>query len=220
MVEFDSIKIKDQLGRPENKGISVKRPIDTIIVESNTAHIDKKTPGHSFILSHWKNSILGIPALGMDGSQIVLGDAGRTTTLQRVVSPGKIYREHFRDSYYSDTTKTTADWAVTLGQLDFTAGEVAESTAIAYNDGTVATATFNAEASTGDLTELTYKLSADGGSNWKTVTHATQHAFSNTGTDLRLRILGGGGVWPTAWGTWGSTLSAPVTLTLVQIEYG
>ena len=35
---------------------------------------------------------------------------------------------------------------------------------------------------------FTYELTADGGSNFESVTPGTAHTFTNTGTDLRFRI--------------------------------
>jgi len=35
-----------------------------------------------------------------------------------------------------------------------------------------------------------YYLSADGGSNWEEVQNNVEHLFTNTGTDLRFKIVG------------------------------
>jgi len=42
-----------------------------------------------------------------------------------------------------------------------------------------------------DKSDATYELSADGGSNWESVSIGVLHAFANTGTDLQVKITYG-----------------------------
>ena len=81
--------------------------------------------------------------------------------------------------------------------------EIAQSNSIALANGTITKATITVEVSSGDITDLAFTLTADGGSNFESVTHGVQHTFTNTGTDLRFKI----------------TASGSVTLTLVKIIY-
>lgn len=99
------------------------------------------------------------------------------------------YQETFYDNDFKDTGSTTATWDTSAKTLSFTVGQVAQSTSIDYNNGTISTATMEVTISSG--TPVLY-LSADGGSNWESVTSGTPHTFTNTGTDLRWKITSAG----------------------------
>lgn len=203
MVEWDSVKVKDQLGRPEDKNITVKRYAEEIIVEDNPLHIKKQSLGNSWIVGSSTNGLVGTNTGTVGGGQQVVGPSSRTEVLQVVASPDKIFREHFYDNFYANTGSTTADWAVTPGQLSFTNTEIAVSNEIAYNHGTITKALLTVAISSGNLSDLSFELTADGASNWENITHASQHTFTNTGTDLRFRI----------------TASGTVTVTSIRVEY-
>jgi len=93
------------------------------------------------------------------------------------------YTEDFFDEDFEDTTGT-ASWSTT-GSVTFTSGQIALSKSIDFNNGTITVATLNSTEVSGSFT---YELSADGGSNFESVTPGTAHTFTNTGTDLRFRI--------------------------------
>lgn len=204
MVEFDAIKIKDQLGRPENKNIIVKRFSQDVVVEANTVTMKKNYDGHSFILGHTTNGVLGT-ANGIDGSQIVLGEANRSIVLHRVFNPTDVYREHFRDTNFQDTDEpNTADWDTTNFRLAMSTSAnhatvyntIAQSESIRYNDGTTITATLSCTETKWNPADLIkYYLTANGGATWEVVTKNTQHTFTVTGTDLKYRVIffGNGG---------------------------
>ena len=92
------------------------------------------------------------------------------------------YTEDFFDTDFFDDPNSTGDWLTGV----ITTGQTLRSLSIDFNNSTVsvATATFT-ESGPGTPT---FYLSADGGSNWETVTSGVTHTFSNTGTDLRWRI--------------------------------
>lgn len=192
MTEYDSVKVKDQLGRPEDKGITIKRFDDTVIPEVGPTEVFKRDITNSFILSDATNGRLGVYN-GAGGKQIVLGWDDRDKLLTVVSNPNKIFHEHFRHTYFKDAA-TTADWAVSEGQLNFTTGEIAQSTSIALLDGTIYKSTINVIVFSGSVSNLAFQLSADGGSHWENVTHATEHSFTVTGTDLRFKITASGTV--------------------------
>lgn len=111
------------------------------------------------------------------------------------------YVDYFTDSDFQDTGVTDATWG-TNGQIAFTSGQIAQSLSIDLNNGTITGATITFE---GSGTYDVY-LSADGGSNFEAVdlgldlpftlpaSFASQaHTFSNTGTDLRWKIVESGG---------------------------
>ena len=117
-----------------------------------------------------------------------------------VLSPDNEFREFFDSDTYKDAS-TTADWAVTPGQCDFTTGEVATSEIIALSDSTYASATLTATGT--NLTNLTFELRFDG-SNWETVTSGTQH----------------NSLYPSTSGIeWRATASGTATLTKIKVEY-
>ena len=78
---------------------------------------------------------------------------------------------------------TTADWSTT-GSVVFDAGEIAESLAIDFNNGTISQVKFTFTEVSGSFD---YEATADGGSNWESITSGTLHVFTDTGTDLRWR---------------------------------
>ncbi len=95
-----------------------------------------------------------------------------------------IYDENFGDTRYKDTVNTTATWSGT-GSVTFTSGQVAQSTSIDLDNSTITAAKLTSTEVSGTLL---YELSANGGTNFETVTSGTRHFFANTGTDLRFRI--------------------------------
>lgn len=100
---------KDNIGkRDTTRNILLKRNSEKVLIEENTTVIKTDTIGHSFILGHSVNGVLGT-ANGVDGSPVVLGESGRTETIVRINNPNNTYREHFRDDTFEDSVNTTAD---------------------------------------------------------------------------------------------------------------
>lgn len=101
------------------------------------------------------------------------------------ISQGRnIYDEDFNDIDYKDAVNTTAtNWG--SDSIQFTSGQVAQSSSFDFNNGTILTARLISTEVSGSFD---YELSADGGSNWEVVTSGTKHIFTNTGDDLRFRI--------------------------------
>jgi len=77
-------------------------------------------------------------------------------------------------------------------KFDFTAGQLFETTNL--YDPTLAITVDRAFPSIDmdDSGATVIELTADGGANWEVATNNAVHDFSNTGTDLRLRVTGGG----------------------------
>lgn len=186
MPEFDSVKVKDQLGRPEDVGVVIKRFTETAILESNTVAVNHKSIGASFILGHQANGVLGVTS-GVTGKQVTLGESARVLTLWAIASPNKIHREHYRDNYFKNAS-TTGDWAVTSGELGLSAGEIAVSSSVAYNDGTVSKVTLSVTPSSGSASNLMLQVSANGGSIWMDVVNNRETIVTATGVDLRYKI--------------------------------
>ncbi len=207
MVEFDSIKVKDQLGRPEDKNITIKRKTETLVIESNTLSLSKKSLGDSWICGSSTNGLVGTNTATEGGGQQVVGGSGRVDVLQAVVNPNKVYREHLRDTYFQDSdAPNTADWDTTNFRIAMSSSSnhatvyntVATSGSFAYADGTITKAVFTVdETKWNENDQIILRLSADGGDNptWEDVTNGEEHSFEVTGTDGRWMIIfvGNGG---------------------------
>lgn len=92
------------------------------------------------------------------------------------------YTEDFIDADFEDSDNGNASWSTT-GSVEFTSGQIAQSTSIDYNNGTITTATLTSTEVSGSFD---YEMTADG-TNWESVTSGVAHTFSSTGTDLRWR---------------------------------
>lgn len=180
MPEYDSVKVKDQLGRPEDVGFSIKRFTDTIIIEELSTVITKRDVSTDTI---WGN---------FNWNESNWDDTYDNSPVTKfVVNPNRTYNEYFRDDYFKDAT-TTADWASTPGELSFTNGKIAQSKSIALNDGVINQATISMEFNSGSSGLITSELSADNGSNFESVTNNIVHNFTNSGTSLIFKLTSSG----------------------------
>lgn len=100
-----------------------------------------------------------------------------------------VYTEDFIDADFEDTSGTAA-WSTT-GVLTFTGSQTALSTAIDKDNGTITSATMTITVNSGSA-NLTYYMTANGGSDWESVTNGVAHTFSDTGSDLRWKIVSSG----------------------------
>ena len=112
-----------------------------------------------------------------------MGEDSRTETFVSVNNPNNIMYERFNVTTFIDTDATTATVTVADEDVDFTSAEILQSLAVAK--GTTYT---KATLTSDSTTNVTFKMSADGGSHWESVTSGTQHTFTNTGTDLRYQV--------------------------------
>ncbi len=126
-----------------------------------------------FILGHSSFGLLGTGQLGDT-------DMGAETD-HFIQQFDNSYIENFIDDDFEGAGN--ASWSTT-GSVTFTAGQIALSSSIDFNNGTITIATLNSTEVSGSFD---YEMTADG-SNWESVTPGTTHTFSNTGTDLRFRI--------------------------------
>ena len=132
-------------------------------------------PFRSFILGHPGSAILGTSELGEHAINFVVTS---------VTNYNKIMNERFNFITYKNASATTATWDTSGETTTYTSGQLAQSLAVALNDGTITTATLTATEVSGSFD---YHMSADGGSNWESVSSGVAHTFTNTGTDLRWR---------------------------------
>jgi len=128
--------------------------------------------GSNFILSHTTQGVLGTDVLGRQA------DASTNHFVKQYENE---YTENFIDSDFEDTD-SDCTWDDD-GSILFTSGQIAQSSSIDYNNGTITSAKLT---STEDSGSFDYEMTADG-TNWESVTSGTSHTFSNTGTDLKWR---------------------------------
>lgn len=198
----DTAAIRDQLGRdPDTFQVLNADYYENIGMEEGTTVIKTHYIGHSFILGHPTNGVLGI-ANGVDGEQIVLGEAGRLLTIVRVTNPNYIYHEHFTDEDFKDTA--TADWDTTNFRIAMssnpshvpTYNTEAVSTQVALNDGTITQVKVIATETLYDSDEvIKYFVKTSSGGSWEEVTNGQTTTLAASGTELYFKItfLGNGG---------------------------
>lgn len=116
MAEFDSIKVKDQLGRPEDKGIFVKRKVETLVIDDDDLRLFKKSIGNSWIVGSPTNGIVGPNTNTVGGGQQVVGASERTINLRQ--SAGTI-REWIVVDSFIDTDSTTANVDLNTHEITF-----------------------------------------------------------------------------------------------------
>lgn len=150
-------------------------------VENQTQDIRDVGNEFSFVLGHPDGGVLGTNQLG---------DRRQAAVTVFVQQSSNIYNENFNDTDFKDTGNTTATWTGT-GSVTFTADQVARSTSIDLDNGTITQATMTPTIVSG--TTFTLELSANGGTNFETVTSGVRHFFTNTGTDLIWRATIGKG---------------------------
>ena len=176
---------------------------ETVIVEEGATRIQTETIGNSWIVGSSTNGIVGTNTGTQNGSQQVVGGAGRVTTLAGVVNPENRFIDRFNFDDYIDTGNTTATVDTSTDyQIEFTDAEVAQSEVIAYQDGTTIRRA-NLTAETNGAGSLAFQMSADNGSNWENVTSGNEHTFTNTGEKL----------------LWKATATDTINLTKIQIIY-
>lgn len=187
----DKDQIKIQLGpRDRTDGDLVFRKYEETLIPRQLSMItSKQTIGDSFVLGHPDNGVLGTDTLGENN----LG----SVTRYRVTNPSNIFRDYLRSTTFKDAANTSATWDTTNFRITFAATQVAQTLALSLNDGTIATALLKlTTANVTNIGNLTFELSADGGSNWVETTYdSVTDEFSTItftaaqqGTELLLRM--------------------------------
>jgi len=139
--------------------------------------------------------------------QNALGNINPEMTIENVTNYNNIHYELFTTTQLKDTDNTTAVWTGD-GVVAFNETEIAQSLETYKDTNNISSAKLVATTEESGVTFL-YHLSADGGENWELVDNNVLHSFTNTGNDLRYKIVGIEGTgFPTLWGTWG-TLTGP-----------
>ena len=161
------------------------------IFNNNTTNLKKLTPRYRKVLKedYDEASDISIWGFGTSDGYFDWG-SGKWGTMADAFDPEEdFFIQQYLNTYTEDFDDTdfegsgTATWG--SGSLSFTSGQIGLSTSIDFNNTTITTATLTSTESSGSFT---YELTADGGSNWETVTSGVAHVFVNQGTDLRFRV--------------------------------
>ena len=104
---------KDNLGtRDTTKDQVLFRNRESIYVEEDSSIEEKQLVGSAFVLGHPVNGILGTSAFGA-------GTLG-SWTVHAVVNPNNIFREHFRDNFfYNSSDSSGVSWDTTNFRIEF-----------------------------------------------------------------------------------------------------
>ena len=204
-IEQDKNDIRIQIGRdPAITPFLVLEYDANVILEEGTAKIFTQNLDDSWIVGSVSNGIVGDNTGTEGGGQQVVGATSRVFTVKEILNPNNVFYENFRDDVYKGAG--TADWdSVTDFQLEMTNGETQLSEVIALQTGvTYNNATMFVTIASGDLADLTLKLSANSGSNKETVTHGTLHTFTDKDTTGII---------------WEISSSGTVTISKIKIVY-
>lgn len=109
--QYDYVKVKTQLGDPDNAGLFHNFFTETVTIEESPIKVYSSTIGHSWIVGSSTNSIVGTNTGTEDGEQQVVGSAGRVDTTSSISNTNKRYYEPFILTTYEDTTNTSATWS-------------------------------------------------------------------------------------------------------------
>jgi len=240
--EFDNIKTKDQLGKPDE--ISIFGPFkmtENFVIEAQPRVVFKRGTADfskwgtmlwgtdnwyyvdaSFILGDGTLGILGTSVLGVTVEEFVEQQVTsyNNTAIVRFLYEDTVDSANFPVTHsFTDSTNTTATQDVANQEVVIDDGEVWTSKSLFKDideNQIISSATMEVDTTT----YLVLELSADGGSNWETVTNLTEHLFTNTGSDLRARVTTSSGLgFPTAFGTWGVAGVISTTITLIKVSY-
>jgi len=132
--------------------------------------------------------IFGNPTYGILGTSR-LGDADMGVLTNGIIQQyNNIYTENLYDNDFKDIVNTTANWDTTSHAILFAVAQQAQSLSIDYNNGVITSARLTA-IENGGAFPYQYYLTSDGGTHWESVTNGILHTFTNTGIDLRWRII-------------------------------
>ena len=140
----------------------------------------------ALILGHTVYGILGTGKLRDDSSS-----TGNVYVAQEIIQGQNIYQEDFYDEDFKDTTNNTANWDLVNNQVDNSTGTVFQTSSIYLdnNGDDLKTITLTSDEDLGTGVSIIYSISADGGSNWQTITKGTLQTITTQGKDLRLKAV-------------------------------
>lgn len=159
--------------------------------------------GNSWIAGSSTNAIVGTWTGTVGGSQLIVGDSSNTETLVQVRPKDNFYYNFLRATS-TNTSTASATYGLLLSastgtvdttnfRIDMDNAEVIEWIIFKDAGQTVrgATVILDTDSSRTNMTfgtNVALTMSADGGSNYESVTNNVEHTFTNTGSELRLRL--------------------------------
>ena len=193
--DFDNIAVKNQLGRPDDLALfgPFKSTDDLILEDMPDIVVKYDMTGASI----WGKAVWGTD--DWEGPY----DYESEETVELITNLNDTFKWNFqteltRDAKgrmatygLTDTANSTAtEDILTNNRVDFTSGQVWTSTSAFKDIRTNATpriitsAALNLEASG----TFTFEMSANGGVDWEEVSLNTEHIFTDTGSDLRIKV--------------------------------
>lgn len=163
-------QVRDEIGTEPDTNTIVKVKQEKVKIVEGPTVTKTIDIGSTFYLNHATNGLLAD-----SGTINYLYDDRQTPVIETVTNPYQRYIERFVTTNFKDTTYTTADWNTTTNTLDFTAGEIAQTSSIFYNGQDIISATPKCTEVSGTLN---YYLSRDGGVNWFDTTNNTKNLFN------------------------------------------
>lgn len=178
--------MRQQISSEPNIQPVVKVKVENLYLEQGSTSISKRTLGNAWIVGSSTNGIVGPNTNTQNGSQQVVGGAGRLDILQFVLNPDDKYIERFQNTLFFDSASSTGSWS--SGSASLTTGQTIRSKIIAKSSKTIFRATLNTNNSSSDLT---YYMKVEGrvpNSGWEEVTPGVEHTFGIPGTELFWRV--------------------------------
>jgi hypothetical protein len=193
---IDAVRVRDQLGKPDNTAIFgpfrkqeilKARETPTIVITYDTS-----------VGARWDDAGTTWDGPDLNDKWLDYSDSNIRTFSRIVNNDNEFYWNFNQSEQLGDDNKqltygfigsnNTCTIDTTNLQATFTSGQILEIVS-AFKDSSssqvVTAATLNVTIDSGSFD---LEMSANGGSNWETVTNNTTHIFTNTGSDLRIRI--------------------------------
>ena len=116
MAQFDYLKTKDQLGRPDSTGLLVKKVTDSLNIEDRPLIIYKDTLDEieRWNLTTWNGGIW-------------YGTVATSANMVRVVNRNNTHYERFINNNLKDVPNTTGTWDITNKRIVLTDGQQAQN---------------------------------------------------------------------------------------------
>lgn len=179
----DSANTQNNLNPQQSVFPILKRHTENLLIEEAPTIIQSNTTTDMAI---WDNANTTWDGVDADDEWDSYSSAGNA--ILHITNPRNYFIERFGfDTLVLGTgTQSTANKT-----FSFTAGQTYIGRA--YLDGTSTNTVVSATLSTTETSgTYTYEMSANGGANWESVSLNTSHTFTNTGSDLRIRITENG----------------------------
>ena len=171
--------IKNQLRKASNTINVFRTNTDTIPFKERVVMVKSQAIGNHFTLDHPTNGVLDSSVLELDTG---LGALSTDVVQWR----NDVVKEFLYHSDFIDVSNSTS--SIGDSSVLFDDGDTLRSEDLTTGLGIVVSATFVSAGNVSGSGSFSYYLSADGGSNWESVSLNNLHVFSNVGSQLRYRI--------------------------------